>query len=82
MLIDSVTQAGHHLGVDTVRVGNASTVASVQAFVDVGAALTVGAGVIEPDALNGGAREPWRAHFAPEARNQVGAKRARVTRIR
>lgn len=57
-----------YLSVDTARIGHASTVAPVSAFVNVNATLAVKASVIDTDALNGRASESRRARVATETR--------------
>ena len=71
-----------HFGVDAVWIFDASAVGAVEALVDVGAALFVGAGVFDADALDGGARETRRADVAPETGVNVEAGDARVARSR
>lgn len=71
-----------YLGVDALRVGHAAAIFAVVALVDVDAALTVGPGVVEADALHRGTSEAGRARVAAEPVHHVHAARSnRVARI-
>lgn len=70
-----------YLGVNAMRIGDASAVSPVVTLVDVGTTLSVKAGVFEADALDGRSREARWARVTTEARHHVEAPYSRVARI-
>jgi|LakMenEpi03Aug12_release.lakeMendotaPanAssembly.Ray.scaffolds.fasta_scaffold5970392_1 hypothetical protein len=70
-----------YLGVDAARIRDASSISSVGALVDVDATLSVKAGVVQTNALNGGSGETGRARITTETRNQIVTTCSRVARI-
>lgn len=70
-----------YLRVDAVRIGDASSIASIGTLVDVDATLSVEAGVVEADALNDRSSKAGRTRVATEACHHVVAAYPNVARI-